>query len=87
MFEFEWDENKSQINKQKHGIDFKEAKKLFKKGIKVYFAKEVADEKRYLISNFLNNKCYTAVFTVRNGKIRIISVRRCRENEKRRVND
>ena len=87
MLEFEWDENKSKINKQKHGIDFREAQKLFEKEIKVYFAKEVENEKRYLISNFLNNKCYSAIFTIRNGKIRIISVRRCRKNEERRIND
>jgi len=69
VFEFEWDENKSQTNKQKHGIDFKEATKLFKKGVKVYFAKEVGDEKRYLISNYIDEKCYSAIFTLRNGKI------------------
>ena len=85
MFEFEWDENKSKINKQKHGISFEEAKKLFKKGIKIYFAKEVGDEIRYLISNYLNGKCYSAIFTIRNGKIRIISVRRCRKNEEKRI--
>ncbi len=87
MFEFEWDEKKSKLNKEKHGIDFEEAKKLFEKDVKVYFAKEVANEKRYLISNYLDDKCYSAIFTIRNGKIRIISVRRCRENEKRRIND
>jgi len=26
---FEWDENKNQINKKKHGIDFEEAKTVF----------------------------------------------------------
>ena len=87
MFEFEWDDNKSQTNKQKHGIDFKEAVQLFKEGIKVYFAKEVGDEKRYLISNYIGEKCYSAIFTLRNGKIRIISVRRCRKNEERRISD
>ena len=87
MFEFEWDENKSKINKQKHGISFEEAKKLFQKGIKIYLAKEVGDEIRYLISNYLNEKCYSAIFTIRNGKIRIISVRRCRKNEEKRISN
>ena len=87
MFDFEWDENKSQTNKQKHGIDFEEAKKLFQKGVKIFFAKEVDNEKRYLISNYIDAKCYSAIFTVRNGKIRIISVRRCRKNEQRRLDD
>ena len=27
--DFEFDKNKSEVNKQKHGIDFKEAKKLW----------------------------------------------------------
>ncbi len=85
MFEFEWDDNKSKINKQKHGISFEEAKKLFQKEIKVFFAKEVKNEMRYLISNYINDKCYSAIFTLRNGKIRIISVRRCRKNEEKRI--
>ena len=85
MFEFEWDENKSYKNKLKHGISFEEATKLFQKGVKVYLAKEVGDEIRYLISNYLNGKCYSAIFTLRNGKIRLISVRRCRKNEEERI--
>ncbi len=87
MFEFEWDENKSLSNKKKHGIDFQEATALFEKGIKIYFAKEVNNEKRYLISNFLDGKCYSAIFTIRSGKIRIISVRRCRKEEKQRISN
>ena len=86
-FEFEWDENKSKSNKEKHGIDFKTAKKLFREGINVYLAKEVNGEIRYLTSGFIDNKCYSAIFTLRGKKIRIVSVRRCRKNEQRRAND
>lgn len=28
--EFEWDENKNKLNKEKHGIDFNDAKDVFK---------------------------------------------------------
>ena len=28
-FQFEWDENKNQLNQQKHGIGFEEAKEIF----------------------------------------------------------
>ena len=28
-FQFEWDENKNQLNQQKHGIGFEEAKETF----------------------------------------------------------
>jgi len=69
----------------KHGIDFQEATRLFSKDVKVYPAKNVLGEERYMISNFLNGKCYSAIFTLRNGIIRIISVRRCRKNEELRA--
>jgi len=82
---FEWDEEKSLLNKKKHGIDFNEATKLFTKDVIVYPAKNVLGEKRFMISNFLNDKCYSAIFTLRGDIIRIISVRRCRENEKLRI--
>lgn len=80
--EIEFDENKSKTNKQKHGIDFEEAKKLFEDdNALIVPAKLVENEKRFaLISKFLG-KCYVAIFTFRNDKIRLISVRRCRKNE------
>jgi len=82
MFEFEYDPNKSRINKSKHGIDFEEAKALFCKEMIFYPAKEVKGEKRYILHSFIDDKCYSAIFTIRNHKIRIISVRRCRDEEK-----
>ncbi|SFO89328.1 BrnT family toxin [Hydrogenimonas thermophila] len=84
--EFEFDENKSKINKIKHGIDFIEAQKLWEQSDFIFFpAKEVNGEERYLLSAFLQDKCWSAIFTIRDGKIRIISVRRCRKNEKERI--
>jgi hypothetical protein len=85
VYEFEFDEKKSKINKEKHGIDFTEVQKLFDKNISVYPAKNISSEKRYIISNCFEGKCFSAVFTLRNGKIRIISVRRCRTNEEKRL--
>jgi len=87
MIKFEFDENKSLINLKKHGIDFIEAQKLWQnKTSKIYPAKTI-DEKRFLISGFIEEKCWTMIFTLRNDAIRIISVRRCREKEKRNVYD
>ena len=65
---FEFDIQKSKANKIKHGIDFDEAKTV--------------DEKRYLLIAKLEVAIWTAVFTYRNDLIRIISVRKSRENEK-----
>ena len=79
---FEYDENKSVENRKKHGIDFIEAQKLWKKDDAVVIpAKLVEDEVRYALIFTLYDKCYVAIFTLRDGAYRIISVRRCRKKE------
>ena len=79
---FEFDENKSKINKEKHGIDFIEAQKLFlQENLKIKKAKTIDNEFRYALSGFLDDKCWTIIFTLREA-IRIISVRRCGKKEK-----
>jgi len=84
--EFEFDENKSKINLEKHGIDFIEAQKLFEsENFSFSFAKNIKGEDRYITSSFIKDKCWSGIFTIRNGKIRIISVRRCRKNEKNNI--
>ena len=79
---FEYDIEKSKSNKNKHGIDFEEAKQLWKdKSSLVIPAKTVNDEVRHTMISKLNKKCYISIFTFRNNKYRIISVRRCRKKE------
>ena len=80
---FEYDKHKSDTNKQKHGIDFKEAQDLWldDKGIEVK-AKSDNEERFALIAKYLK-KIWTAFFTYRKDNIRIISVRRARKKEKR----
>ena len=81
---FEYDENKSIKNKEKHNIDFEEAKILWNdKNAIVVPANIVDNEIRYAMISKLNKKCYVAIFTIRNNNYRIISVRRCRKNEER----
>ena len=85
---FEYDEAKSIKNKQKHGIDFEEAKSLWEdKSALIVPANIVDNEVRYaLISKFLK-KCYIAIFTLINEKYRIISVRRCRKKEEKNYDE
>ena len=78
---FEFDENKSKINKEKHGIDFIEAQKLFNHQVEILDTYSL-NEKRFLAIGFIGEKCWCMVFTLRNENIRIISVRRCRKKEK-----
>jgi len=81
---FEYDENKSQINKQKHGIDFVEAQNLWQdEDALIIPANIVGDEVRYALISKILIKCFTAIFIIRDDTYRIISVRRCRKNEEK----
>jgi len=82
--EFEYDSNKSYLNKLKHGIDFEEAKKLWdNENALIVPAKVVGDEERFALISKLKGRCYVAIFTMRENAYRIISVRRCRKKEEK----
>jgi uncharacterized DUF497 family protein len=79
---FEYDEEKSSINKTKHGIDFKEAQALWEDPYSFELpSPQSKDEERFLVLGQIKSKNYTAIITYRNSNIRIISVRRSREKE------
>jgi len=78
---FEFDSKKSEINEQKHGINFADAQQLWLVE-NVILQSKFSDEIRFLLIAELVSVCWTAIFTKRGAKIRIISVRRSRKNEK-----
>jgi uncharacterized DUF497 family protein len=78
---FEWDESKSLSNLQKHGISFKSAIELFLNPHITSLVKDNVGEEGFLTIGKFENKTYAAVFTLRQGKIRLISVRRARKTE------
>ena len=81
---FEYDNNKSRINKEKHGIDFVEAQNLWKdENALIVSANTTDEESRYALISRLKQKCFVAIFTMRENVFRIISVRRCRKNEEK----
>lgn len=79
--EFEWDQEKSQTNKAKHGIDFDTAKKLWDDRNRVEIQAIYPLENRGILIGKIDTKLWTAVFTRRRNAIRIISVRRARKQE------
>lgn len=80
--EFEFDEKKSVVNKQKHGINFYEAQALWDDlDLLEIPAKTVQDEGRCLVIGKIGRKHWSAVITYRDDSIRIISARRSREKE------
>ena len=82
--DFEYDPVKSATNRDKHGVDFEEAKTMWldERG-KTLPAKSVSGEARYYLVARLRGKLHTAIWTLREGKIRLISVRRSRREEVR----
>ena len=81
---FEYDEKKSQINKEKHNIDFVEAQKLWQdENALVVPANIIDNEIRYALISKILTKCFVVIFTIREDTNRIISVRRCRKNEEK----
>ena len=81
MIEFVFDKRKSQTNKKKYGIDFDEAQALWEDPDHVEIPARTIDEKRYLLIGTIADKFWSAIFTYRNDKVRIISVRRSRKEE------
>jgi len=81
MFSFEFDEAKSQSNHSKHGIDFVEAQLIWLDANLLGIAAKTVDEPRFLVIGKILEKHWSAVVTYREENIRIISVRRSREEE------
>jgi uncharacterized DUF497 family protein len=80
---FECDPQESEANLSKHGIDFQASQALWNDSDRVEFTARFHDENRHGIIAQLSGKLWTAIFTTREDRIRIISVRRSRENEQR----
>jgi hypothetical protein len=78
---FEYDENKSKLNKLKHDIDFEEAKELWNDPYAFEIPSLASEEERFLVLGQINFKNYTAIITYRDVNIRIISVRKSRDKE------
>jgi uncharacterized protein len=79
--EFEFDSDKSAANLAKHGIDFAEAQVLWQDPMYVEVPARTTDEPRWLVIGQINGKHWSAVVTYRQQRIRIISVRRSRDEE------
>ena len=78
---FEYDPNKSELNKIKHGIDFNEAQKLWESMTVTVPLGSGHGEERQAVFGTIDSKHWTAITTHRGENIRIISVRRSRKDE------
>ena len=79
--DFEFDTEKSESNKQKHGIDFNEATELWVDPNVIEIPVKVSEEPRSLVVGKIAEKHWSAIITYRSEKVRIISVRRSGKEE------
>ena len=79
--EFEFDAKKSSSNKMKHGIDFRQAQKLWDDPDLIEIPVRTSDEPRFLVVGRIAGRYWSGIITYRGDKIRIISVRRARKEE------
>lgn len=79
--DFDFDPNKSAVNKAKRGIDFIEAQVLWDDPDLIEIPARVTDETRSLVIGRIEEKHWSGIIAYRDDRIRIISVRRSRPEE------
>jgi uncharacterized DUF497 family protein len=79
--QFEFDPVKSRSNEEKHDIDFVEAQALWDDVDFVEVPVRTTGESRFLVIGRIDQKHWSGVITYRENRVRIISVRRSREEE------
>ena len=78
---FAYDADKSAANLAKHGIDFEQGQALWLDRARYEIPSDDGPEERWLLIGMIDDRHWTAVYTMREANIRIISVRRARVNE------
>jgi uncharacterized protein len=81
LYQFEYDSNKSAINMDKHGMDFKTAQAIWSDPFCREMQLKHSTEDRYLVIGKIQQQVWSAIITYRDENIRLISVRRARRNE------
>jgi uncharacterized DUF497 family protein len=84
--DFEWDDQKSETNEARHGIDFEEARNLWRHGVDEYPSPR-GKEMRYVAFGKLNGRLYLVALTYKGHRRRLISVREATAEERERYED
>ena len=79
--EFEFDKRKSESNKKKHGIDFIKAQALWEDPDLLEIPARLSDEPRFLVIGKITKEYWSGIIAYRGERIRIISIRRSRQEE------
>ena len=81
---YTWDEAKRRVNLRKHGIDFRDAPKIFRGfTLTAEDDREFYGEQRFLTLGLLEDQVVSVAHTERGKDIRIISIRKAMKHEAR----
>jgi len=81
MINVEFDPRKSEANRDKHGIDFVEAQRLWQDPDLLEIPAKSTDEPRFVVIGRIGVKHWSGIITYRGARVRLISVRRARSRE------
>lgn len=86
VFEFEWDEGNRNKSEQKHGVTVDEVESVFylKKGMPlgIQVSPPCAENRFGIIGPSLEGRVLQVAFTIRFGKVRVISARPAHKKER-----
>jgi len=86
--DFEWDEAKNQQNIAKHGIDFENAKHIFDSRFSfVLMTERNYGENRLIATGVMKDILVVMMFTLREQRMRIVSVRKGNKHERKIYQD
>ncbi len=80
---FEWDEYKREETLARRNLDFASVE-YFDWGTAVYERSDRYSETRYMATGYIFNRLHRVVYTIRDDRTRIISLRRANARERRR---
>ena len=81
---YTWDEAKRRVNLRKHGIDFRDAPKIFRGfTLTAEDDREFHGEQRFLTLGLLEDQVVSVAHAERGKDIRIISIRKAMKHEAR----
>ena len=84
---FDFDPEKSEANRIKHGIDFVGAQALWDDPDRLQVPARTQGEARFMLIGRIGEKHWSAIYTIRDDTVRIISVRRSRTLEVERYEE
>ncbi len=83
--DFDWDEGKDAANRAKHGVSLADAVRLeWGRAKQVMDRRHDYGEDRTIVFGHIGDRLYVCVLTRRNGKLRIISLRKANGREIRK---